>query len=68
MNKIKVIKDTVIPAGTVMFTSARKTERHGEGHFTATIGLSTDTSGDFTYCITDMPEPNDYFAVVNCDE
>ena len=49
----RLLKDIVIPAGTVFSQSAWKTVRHGGDHFTHTIGLSSDSSGDLTYCIDD---------------
>lgn len=44
-------RDLVIPAGTVLTPAAKKTERIGPGHFSATIGLSRDSSGSLTYSI-----------------
>ncbi len=47
--KVKLLKDIVIPAGTVFDTAPRVTTRHGIGHVSKIIGLSKDTSGSFTY-------------------
>lgn len=44
-------KAIVIPAGTSFKTAAKMTTRNGEGHFSATIGLSKDTSGSIEYCV-----------------
>ena len=55
MKKV-LLKDIIIPAGTVLTESAICTQRMGQGHFSATIGLSKNTSGAFEYCIEDDPE------------
>lgn len=44
-------KDIVIPAGTVFSKAPKKTERYGSDHYSVTIGLTDDTSGELTYCI-----------------
>ena len=49
-NKV-LLKKIVIPAGTIFTESARKTERHGEGHYGCSVGLSKDTCGTFDYFI-----------------
>ena len=49
-NKV-LLKDIVIPAGTIFTKSAHTTERHGEGHYGCSIGLSKDTCGAFDYFI-----------------
>lgn len=60
-----LLKDIVIPKGTVLTLAPRISERHGDDHFAATIGLSKNTSGDFTYCIDDDPEiMAEYFATL----
>lgn len=60
-----LLKDIVIPKGTVLTQSPRKTERHGDDHFSAVIGLSDNTSGEFEYCIGDDPEiMAEYFATL----
>lgn len=55
MEKV-LIKDLVIPAGTVFRDAPVKTERHSKGCVQATIGLSDNTSGDVTYWIDDDQE------------
>lgn len=62
MSKV-LLKDIVIPKGTVLHRAPLKTERPGDGHFDCVIGLSDNTTGIFTYCIDDDPEVlAEYFA------
>lgn len=49
----RLLKDIVIPAGTIFNQAPCKTQRHGDDHFSHVIGLSNDSSGDLTYCIDD---------------
>ena len=58
MNKgdLVLLKDLVIPAGTVFSTAANKVERFGEGHVETTIGLTDNSSGDVTYYVGDDKE------------
>lgn len=44
-----LLKDIVIPAGTKFETAPVKTERAGEGHVSAIIAMSPDTSGEIVY-------------------
>jgi hypothetical protein len=48
-------KDLTIPAGTVFECVDGMTRRFASGNYEATIGLSRDSSGSFTYGV----EPND---------
>lgn len=58
-----LVKDIVIPAGTIFSESARKTERYGDGHIGCVIGLSDNTSGEFNYFVGDDQEKMaKYFA------
>lgn len=52
-DKIVLLKDVVIPAGTILSTAPTKTERYGSNHYEAIVGLTKDSSGTFTYCIDD---------------
>lgn len=48
---IVLLKDIVIPKGTVFTEASKLTKRYDEGHYEATIGLSPDTSGSIHYFI-----------------
>ena len=48
-----LIKDIVIPAGTVFTQAPIRTERHGDGHIIADFGLSKDTAGSIEYDMDD---------------
>lgn len=52
-------KDIVIPAGTI-FGAAPVRTILSEGHYEATIGLSPNTAGSFTYYVDD--EVSEYFS------
>jgi len=60
MKKV-LLKDIVIPKGTVFNRSPITTERYGEDHFECVIGLSKNTSGFLEYCI-DSNELDEYFT------
>jgi len=62
MEKV-LLKDIVIPAGTVFTEAPVKTERFGSGHFETTIGLTKDSCGSVNYCVDD-PELKGWFADV----
>lgn len=55
MKKV-LLKDIVIPAGTILTRAPKKTERVSDDFYSALIGLSKNTCGDFIYCISDDPE------------
>ena len=44
-----LIKDIVIPAGTVFMPSPRKTERFDDESYSGIIGLTDDSCGEFAY-------------------
>jgi hypothetical protein len=44
-------KDIVIRAGTTLTPAPTNTRRSGAGHFSTTIGLSRDSSGNLTYSL-----------------
>jgi hypothetical protein len=60
-----LLRDILIPAGTIFHKAAVQTQRHGDDHFEHTLGLTKDTSGELTYCI-DQGDPriNEWFADV----
>lgn len=67
MAKDKVLlKDIIIPKGTILRTAPTQTKRNGAGHFDCTIGLSPNTSGCFEYYLDPdcSEELEDYFADV----
>ena len=60
-----LLKDIVIPKGTVFTVASRETKRYGEGHYEATIGLSKNTSGSIHYSIDDDEEiMEEYFTTL----
>jgi len=63
MTKKVLLKDIVIPAGTVFDTAPSKTTRDSS-HYDCTVGLSQNTCGTFTYCIDDdsQGELGEYFT------
>jgi hypothetical protein len=63
--KIVVLKDIVIPAGTIMVRTPDNRQFASDGWFECTVGLSKDTCGDFTYCLDDANgDLDEYFAEV----
>lgn len=48
-----LVKDLVIPKGTIFGRAAVKTQRAGNDHIEADFGLSKDTSGTVVYCLGD---------------
>lgn len=64
MRKV-LVKDLVIPAGTIFDSAPTKTERHGDGCVQAVIGLSKNTYGTIEYwCDDDEAEVAEYFRDV----
>ena len=58
-----LLKDIVIPAGTVLSRAASKVERFGDDHFEVVVGLTPNTSGSFVYTVDADPELlSEYFA------
>lgn len=66
--KARLLKDIVIPAGTVFDTAASKTVR-SDGHVEHWIGLSKNTSGTIVYFIgekddKEREELKEHFEVI----
>jgi len=62
--KFVLLKDIVIPKGTVL-TRAPAVTKRDQHHFGCTVGLSRNTCGDFTYSLDpecDVVEVSDYFT------
>lgn len=62
--KYVLLKDIIIPKGTVLTRAATVTKRD-QHHFGCTVGLSKNTCGDFVYGIDpecDLVEVSDYFT------
>jgi hypothetical protein len=51
-----LIRDMIIPAGTVFSKAPDKTERPGGWHVQAALGLSDNTCGSVEYCLDDDEE------------
>lgn len=66
MKKIKkvLLKDIIIPKGTILNKAPVRTERYDNDHFSCVIGLSDNTVGYFEYCIDSdfLEEVDDYFT------
>ena len=64
--KKRLLKDIVIPEGTIFEKAPVKTIRYGSGHFSCVLELTKDISGDFTYCadLKDL-EIKEYFEDVS---
>ena len=60
--KFVLLKDIVIPKGTVLKRAPIKTKRFGEDHFSVSVGLSDNTTGEFEYCIDELEELSEYFT------
>ena len=62
---VVLIKDIVIPAGTIFTPAPLKTERSLD-HVEHVIGLTDNTYGSLTYCVDPdcKDELSDYFKVV----
>lgn len=56
MKQFKLLKDLVIPAGTIFTPAAAKVER-SEGNYEHILGISKDTSGSVVYYIGNPGEP-----------
>jgi len=56
-----LLKDIVIPKGTILETAPREVARFGNDHYECVIGLSTNTCGFFTYCIDEPEELSEWF-------
>ncbi len=67
MRKV-LIKDLIIPKGTVFDTAPTKTVRYGDEHIQAVFGLTKDTFGTVEYCFDNCISErqkevlNEYFA------
>jgi len=63
--KVVLIKDLVIPAGTVFDKAPFKTERPGDGCVQAIIGLTDNTSGSIEYWLdNDEEQMREWFRVL----
>jgi len=63
MEKV-LLKDIVIPKGTVFSEAPKEINHYGNDHFEAIIGLSKNTTGSFIYCIYEdyIEELTEYFT------
>ena len=48
-----LLKDIIIPKGTIFLPAPTLMERYSDDHFGADFGLSDNTSGYTEYCIDD---------------
>lgn len=62
-----LLKNIIIPKGTVFRKAPIKTKRFGDGHFSAIIGLTKDTYGEFEYCMDEGDETalSEYFEDID---
>lgn len=61
----RLLKDVVIPAGTIMEKAPVKTQRNGDCHVQCVVGLTDDTSGAFEYCLeVNDPAVDEWFEDV----
>lgn len=61
----RLLKDIIIPAGTIFLEAPWKTTR-APGHYDCVIGLSNNTSGTLCYDIDPIEEKelNEYFETI----
>lgn len=66
LRKVIVLKDIVIPRGTVLIQIPDGTIRefHTADHFEAEIGLSKNTSGTFVYSFDEPNELGNYMIEI----
>uniref|UniRef100_A0A6M3JVB7 Uncharacterized protein n=1 Tax=viral metagenome TaxID=1070528 RepID=A0A6M3JVB7_9ZZZZ len=57
-----LLKDLIIPKGTVFTQAPDKIEHYGDGHFEAVFGLSKDSYGTIYYNIDNENELSDWFT------
>lgn len=63
--KVKLLKDIVIPAGTIFVDAPVRTLRFGSGHVETVVGLTKNTVGFFNYDICDDKEElKEYFEEI----
>jgi len=62
--KVVLLKDIIIPKGTVLSTAPYNTTRISDDHYDCTIGLSDNTCGYFEYCVDEdlLDELDEYFT------
>jgi len=49
--RLRLKKDIIIPAGTILSEAPHTTKRAGVYHYQASVGLSKDTCGSFEYYV-----------------
>jgi hypothetical protein len=68
--KAKLLKDIVIPAGTIFHAGPSKIENYGNDHVEHIFGFSNDTFGRVMYAVGETPESEEriqlkeYFEVI----
>ncbi len=60
--RIKLKKDIIIPAGTILDHAPRMTERFGDNHFNCTVGLTNNECGTFELYVD--PADTELFELV----
>ena len=64
--KIELLKDIIIPKGTILNIAPALTRRAEGNHFYCTVGLTKNSCGIFDYYIDPSDiELADYFKVIN---
>jgi len=60
--KVRLKKDIVIPAGTILEAVGGSSVKYGEGNYECTVGLTKDSAGYFVYGLDPAgPELWDWF-------
>ena len=66
MIRKRLLKDIVIPKGTIFYKAPGNTIRTGDGHISHLFGLTKDTTGEVTYLIDPADTKlNEYFEDIS---
>lgn len=63
--KMVLVKDIIIPAGTILTDVSGTSRRMGNDVYEKTIGLTNNTFGYFTYFMDDDENLKEYIREVN---
>lgn len=62
--KVELLKDIVIPKGTIFSTAPVMTKRNGEGHVEHVFGLTKDSYGTVNYSLDADENLKDWFKAI----